>query len=1139
MKNFLIFILIFTSYISFSQGEANNWYFGDSAGISFDTGTPESISSPSIKISTYEGCSSISDAEGKLLFYSDGSNVWNASHALMPNGRNLLGHPSSTQSAMVIPRPKSSTQYYLFTVGAWDDQGGTNGFDYYTIDMNADGGKGDIIAGPVNLSGLLSPLWTEKVAAVQGAECNTYWVVSYDGTNLKSYKVDENGVNLTPVVSPATANEKDRRGYLKISPNGKKIAIAHYLYYGLEASGELIPGGDSQVLLYDFNDLTGQITNPIEVFDDVNNKIHPYGLEFSRQSTKLYTSALIEQTILTDKVYNVVYQYDLENSDIPSTQFEIRKQIGYRGALQLGPNGKIYATVPQSYRIGTSFLDVINNPDELGLGSDYQEDVVNLGFGRATQGLPPFIASIFSPIEISTDDSSGSPTSLNGQLIDLCIGDNLTIASEPITGNVTYEWFFNGTSISPAENLELSNIDSNSIGDYKLEVSSIDECDRISYRQAYFSIESVNPPPIAYPVDNFLICDDDYTGTYEFNFNDLFSTTILDVQDPAIFEVAYYGNSTDAENDTNPLPVPFNSPNTTIHARVQNINNNNCFATTSFDINIYQSALSIETDSIESLRFCDNISVGTDTDGMIEFDLELRKMNLLNGQPDSDFTLTYYTDSNYTDISKIPNPNTFENTISGKQIIYVRKTNNLEVNCYTDTSFTIEVLKLPEIQAAITFKNCDDDGSPDGFTDFNLEEATDIITNKNPSLTATYHGSSIDATAGLHPLPFIYNNATSSAVFARVETVDGCHRISAVDLKVSTTAFPQGYLKELESCDDDDELDGLHLFDLTQASAEFIAQFPIGEPLEIEYYRTQEDAQLEFNKITDQANYVNETPFTQLIYVRVESKDNGNCFGIGPYLKLTVHPRPEFEVVPLASVCINLGTVTLETFNPKGDYSYQWFNPSNDLIGSSPTIEVSIGGAYNVIATSGLNCASFSQIITVIASDVANINENDITITDDSNNNTVSINNANQNLGIGDYEFSLDDEFGLFQDAPFFDRVLPGIHTIFVRDKNSCGLVSLDISVIGFPKFFTPNNDGQNDYWKVLGVNQYFFPTSLIYIYDRYGKILAKVNPHGKGWDGYYNGIQLPSDDYWFSVQLKNLNGVVKNKKGNFSIIRR
>ena len=65
MKNFLIFILIFTSYISFSQGEANNWYFGDSAGISFDTGTPESISSPSIKISTYEGCSSISDAEGK------------------------------------------------------------------------------------------------------------------------------------------------------------------------------------------------------------------------------------------------------------------------------------------------------------------------------------------------------------------------------------------------------------------------------------------------------------------------------------------------------------------------------------------------------------------------------------------------------------------------------------------------------------------------------------------------------------------------------------------------------------------------------------------------------------------------------------------------------------------------------------------------------------------------------------------------------------------------------------------------------------------------------------------------------------------------------------------------------------------
>ena len=73
----------------------------------------------------------------------------------------------------------------------------------------------------------------------------------------------------------------------------------------------------------------------------------------------------------------------------------------------------------------------------------------------------------------------------------------------------------------------------------------------------------------------------------------------------------------------------------------------------------------------------------------------------------------------------------------------------------------------------------------------------------------------------------------------------------------------------------------------------------------------------------------------------------------------------------------------------------------------------------------------------------------------------------------------------------------------------------------------------------MLGVSKDFYPTSLIYIYDRFGKIMAKVNPTSNGWDGYYNGVELPSDDYWFSVQLVDNNGVDRIRKGHFSLIRR
>jgi gliding motility-associated-like protein len=121
--------------------------------------------------------------------------------------------------------------------------------------------------------------------------------------------------------------------------------------------------------------------------------------------------------------------------------------------------------------------------------------------------------------------------------------------------------------------------------------------------------------------------------------------------------------------------------------------------------------------------------------------------------------------------------------------------------------------------------------------------------------------------------------------------------------------------------------------------------------------------------------------------------------------------------------------------------------------------------------------------------------------------------------GLGDYEYRINPEES-YQDSPFFDNISPGFYTVYVRDRNGCGVTTQDFSIVGYPRFFTPNNDGFNDFWQLLGVSIVFEPNSEIFIFDRHGKLLKQISPQGAGWDGTYNGNPLPSSDYWFKATL-------------------
>lgn len=152
----------------------------------------------------------------------------------------------------------------------------------------------------------------------------------------------------------------------------------------------------------------------------------------------------------------------------------------------------------------------------------------------------------------------------------------------------------------------------------------------------------------------------------------------------------------------------------------------------------------------------------------------------------------------------------------------------------------------------------------------------------------------------------------------------------------------------------------------------------------------------------------------------------------------------------------------------------------------------------------------------MLPSNIATISN--IDVIDATSNNTITIIVS----GEGDYEFAIDNISGPYQDSNLFENVSPGLHDVYIRDKNNCGIVQELVSVIGFPKFFTPNNDGYNDTWQVYGINVSSQQESIIYVFDRFGKLVKQLSPSDSGWDGTFNGQPLPSSDYWFHIKLQD-----------------
>jgi PKD repeat protein len=389
MKKIIVFILqVALIQICFAQKEADKWLFGNNGGLDFSSGSPLPFSGG--QTMTSEGSASVADAAGNLLFYTDGITVWNRNHLQMPNGFGLLGGYSSSQSAMIVMLPGSTSQYYIFTVGQTFGD-----FNYSMVDMTLQGGNGDVTVKNM----LASSSVCEKLCSVKKPNGLDYWIIVHDAfTNeFDAYSFTAAGLNPVPISSFAGSMNSGDIGYLKSSPDGTKLADA------LWNSGNLFE-------LFDFDKSTGIVSNALTLpFHAASSGA--YGVEFSPNSRYLYCAWITPGD---------VRQYDVQAGSAAaiaaSEVFVGTTTVGFNGALQLGPDKKIYLA-----QYGASYLGIINNPDIAGMSCNF----IDMGpaiAGISQLGLPNYPSSYFYPAISYRDTCFGDTTFFN-------IGDTSIYAS--------------------------------------------------------------------------------------------------------------------------------------------------------------------------------------------------------------------------------------------------------------------------------------------------------------------------------------------------------------------------------------------------------------------------------------------------------------------------------------------------------------------------------------------------------------------------------------------------------------------------------------------------------------------------------------------------------------------------------------
>jgi len=526
-----------------AQGQINRWYFGNKAGLDFSNGDPVAIFDG--QLNAVEGCTSISDAQGNLLFYTNGITVWNKYHIPMANGAGLFGNFSSTQAAVIVQKPGSESLYYVFTT---NPSGTSAGLHYSVVDMAANNGLGQVTVKNV----LLHDSTCEKISIIRHGNGQDLWIIAHlwNSDAFYSLQITPSGISPMQVIShagsvvTADADYSNAIGYMKVSADGSKIVACHTFMNKAE--------------LFDFDSMTGTVSNARELCNDAS----VYGAEFSPDNNVLYISTVEQRK---------VFQFDLNANNIAASKMLVATLQQSPGAMQLAPNGKIYIAMAE-----TDKLSVINNPDKIG-NCNLGVNSIDLQGRVCLLGLPSFNQSLLYT-KVSADN--------------LCTGNTTGFTFEADFAPISLSWNFgDGSALSNQSFHHYT-----SAGTYTVMVTASYAGGSISRSKEI----KVVTAPVAGPISPQVFCIDGQN--YQLSSN---NSALLHGQSTANFSIAYFASLTDAEQFTNQLADNYvlTAGTVTLYANVKSIESG-CSAIVPFTITAFEKPVAI---SVTDMSSCDGL----------------------------------------------------------------------------------------------------------------------------------------------------------------------------------------------------------------------------------------------------------------------------------------------------------------------------------------------------------------------------------------------------------------------------------------------------------------------------------------------------------------------------------------------------
>ena len=694
-----------------------------------------------------------------------------------------------------------------------------------------------------------------------------------------------------------------------------------------------------------------------------------------------------------------------------------------------------------------------------------------------------------------------------------------------------------------------------------------------------FDLEVQPPADLSAGPFEMVLCDDQVGGSLP---DDGISTFNLTLNDPIItggdptYTVVYYASAQDQIDDL-PIADPTDYQNVVnpqdIYVTV--LTSGGCGAETTLTLRVLPNPSPVTP---TPLVVCDGqgdpVIDFDPEDGLSTFILTDKDAEIIGGEPN--VSVLYYEtlEDAQAGIAGTELASPYANTTAFSQVVYARVTKDVPpatLGCYSIVELELVVSPLPVAQGLPEdLYYCVVDNGGVGVFDLTQNDPL-ILGDLDPAIYAVlYFRTLTEAQNGVNPIgnPTLFASTTSpQTVYAGLITLDtGCYTPPQQDpvtlevdlsfeLYVKEGAFagdPDPYM----ICDNTAPSDGLAAFTLipnagSPTDLDDQAQLLVDQILQdqdpsvyvLTFHETLSDAELGVGNLPDV--YTNITN-PQVIYARVSNlldpNDEPICYDVAEVL-LAVEQLPPMTLADEYRICVDaqgnaimeeFGAVsppTLETGLPAEGFTFLWSLNGTILPNEvGPSLVALAPGAYTVLVTElASGCALETAVTVTPASPPLEYN--------------VRLLNgafAGEHVieatatGLGTYQFSLDG--GNLQDSGVFNNVTPGTHQVTITNVEGCGSITVDIGVVDYPRFVTPNNDGFNDTWNIIGLADYD-PAARIYIFDRYGKLLKQLSPTGAGWDGTYKGNPLPSSDYWFRIEYTE-EDIPKAFTGHFTLKR-